>query len=66
MGGNPGTQAGRQYETALICQVGSHTSPPYKVVVVEKLGPLTYLVEAQGGFKWKRRNGSGVLLIILD
>ena len=34
-------------------------------VVVEQLGPLTYLVEVQGGLKWKRhsdhlRDGSGV------
>ena len=34
-------------------------------VVVEQLGPLTYLVEVQGGFKWKRHSdhlcdGSGV------
>lgn len=34
-------------------------------VVVEQLGPLTYLVEVKGGFKWKKRidhlrDGSGV------
>ena len=51
-------------ETALICQVCSQTSPPYKVVVTQ-LGPLTYLVEVEGGLKWKRHSdhfhdGSGV------
>ena len=40
-------------------------------IFVEQLGPLTYLVEVQGGFKWKRhidhlRDGSGVPPDLLD
>ena len=40
-------------------------------VVVEQLGPLTYLVEVQGGLKWKRhsdhlRDGSGVPTELLN
>ena len=39
-------------------------------VVVEQLGPLTYLVEVHGGLKWKRHSdhlcdGSGVPLELL-